>query len=319
MALHVIVGKGAVGTSLAAQLATAGHDVRVVSRSGGLSAGRIRHMAIDATDARALTAAANGAAALYNCANPAYHRWALDWPPLAVAFLAAAEASGAVYAITSNVYAYGPQSRPMTEDMALAATDVKGRVRADMWQEAAAWHDAGRIRAVEVRGSDFYGPGVGSQGHFGDRTLPGLLSGKRVRLLGDIDAPHSFTYVPDFARALATAAATPEMWGAAWHAPTAAALTQRQVATEFAAAAGAPAARVSSTPWLLLRTLGVAVPMLREVVEMRYQFDAPFVLDSSRSEAALRQRATPLTEGVAETVAWWRARAGAVPAATVMA
>jgi nucleoside-diphosphate-sugar epimerase len=308
MALHVIVGQGPVGSTLARQLADEGHDVRLVSRSGGATEGPIQRRATDATDAAALTAATRGAVALYNCANPQYHRWATDWPPLAESLLTAAERTGAVYAITGNLYGYGPVGRPMTEDLPLAATDVKGGVRAAMWREAVARHEAGRIRAVEVRASDFYGPGVLAQGHFGERSLPKLLTGKPIQLIGNVDVPHSFTYVPDMARALALAAATPASWGRAWHVPTAPAPTQRSFARLHAAAAGAAGARVRTTPWPMLRALGVAMPMLREIVTMRYQFDEPFVLDSSYSEQVLGFSPTPLAEGIAETVAWWRNR-----------
>ena len=315
MALHVIVGKGPIGSTVAQQLADAGEDVRVLSRSGGQSAGRIEHRVVDATDAAALTAAARGAVSLYNCANPPYHRWATDWPPLAGALLAAAEATGAVYAVTGNLYPYGPQNGPMTETSKELATDTKGMVRAKMWRDAKALHDAGRIRAVEVRGSDFYGPGVRDQGHFGDRAMPKLLSGRAIALLGNVDVPHSFTYVPDVARALIAAADNAAMWGKAWHVPTAPAGTQRQMAEALAAAAGAPAAKVRRLPWAVLSTLGLVNPMMREITKLRYQFDASYVLDSTRTEAVLGQTPTPLAVGSGETVAWWKAQSGMAVAA----
>jgi nucleoside-diphosphate-sugar epimerase len=315
MSLHVVVGHGPIGSTVAQQLAAAGEDVRVLTRTGGASTGRIEHLAVDATDAGALTAASRGAATIYNCANPPYHRWATDWPPLAGSLLAAAEATGAVYAITGNLYPYGPQSGPMTEATTDGAIDDKGRIRATLWRDAKALHDAGRIRAVEVRASDFYGPGVTSQGHFGGRGLPQLLSGKPITLLGNVDVPHSFTYVPDVARALIGAADNPLTWGHVWHVPTAAAGTQREMATAIAAAAGAPAARVRTAPWVALRAVGVVNPMLREIVKMAYQFDHPYVLDSTHSQAVLGQQPTPLADGIDATLAWWRARADALAVA----
>ena len=315
MALHIVVGNGAIGSAVARQLADAGEDVRVLTRRGGPSVGRIEHLAIDATDTAALTSASRHAVAIHNCANPPYHRWATDWPPLAGALLAAAEATGAVYAITGNLYPYGPQDGAMTESTADGATDAKGMIRAQMWREAKALHEAGRIRAVEVRAADYYGPGITSQGHFGERTLPQLLSGKAIQLLGNVDVPHSFTYVPDVARALIAAAANPQMWGGIWHVPTATARTQREMATAIADAAGAPKARVRATPWALLRVIGIANPMIREIIKLAYQFDRPYVLDSTRSQVMLGQQPTPLAEGITETIAWWRARQGTAAAA----
>ena len=163
MALHVIVGKGPVGTTTAAELlADAGHEVRVLSRSGGPSTEAVEHRQVDATDADALAAAA--ARARRRSTTPstrAYHRWATDWPPVAAALLAAAERTGARprdHGRTSTATA--ARRGPMTPDSPLAATDVKGRVRARMWADALAAHEAGRVRVTEARAADFVGPQV---------------------------------------------------------------------------------------------------------------------------------------------------------------
>src|SRR3954451_15829628 len=91
MALHVIVGKGPVGSTTAELLVARGNEVRVLSRSGGTSTDGIEHRRVDASDADAVTAAARGAAALYNAVNPPYPAWATEWPPMAAALLSAAE------------------------------------------------------------------------------------------------------------------------------------------------------------------------------------------------------------------------------------
>src|SRR5688572_12482352 len=111
MALHVIVGAGPVGLATAARLQALGHRVRVVTRHGA-GPSTVDRVAADASDAGALASAANGAAAIYNCANPPYHRWPELWPPLSAALLAAAERSGAVLVTMSNLYGYGSVSGP---------------------------------------------------------------------------------------------------------------------------------------------------------------------------------------------------------------
>src|SRR5436853_7699464 len=103
MALHVIVGAGPIGTATAQHLLAAGHDVRMITRSGSGPDG-VERVAADATDAARLTTLAAGAAALYNCANPPYHRWPVEWPPLAAALLTSAERCGAVLVTMSNLY-----------------------------------------------------------------------------------------------------------------------------------------------------------------------------------------------------------------------
>src|ERR1035437_3834161 len=109
-------------------------------------------------------------------ANPAYHRWPTDWPPIAKSLLTTAERSNAVLVTVSNLYGYGEVSGPMTENLPLAAYGPKGLTRVQMWRDALAAHDAGRGRATEVRGSDYVGRGA--QSHLGDRGVPRLLPGR---------------------------------------------------------------------------------------------------------------------------------------------
>jgi|1186.fasta_scaffold153928_2 nucleoside-diphosphate-sugar epimerase len=297
MALHVIVGKGPVGATTAEVLADLGHDVRVLSRSGGPSTGRIEHGRIehgrvDATDAAALAAAADGAAAIYNAANPPYHRWASDWPPVAEAMLAAAERTGAVLVTMGNLYGYGRPTGPMTPDSPLAATDTKGRVRAQMWAEALAAHEAGRVRVTEARAADFVGPQVPADHSHLMRQLPALRRGRRAWVVGDPDARRGWSYLPDVARTLAVLGTDERALGRAWHVPSTV-RSQRQALTELGAALGAPPVRVSGMPWGFLRVGGVAMPFLREVVDVRHQFDQDYVIDASATTATFGLTATP--------------------------
>ena len=307
MARHVIVGKGPIGRTLARHLAAEGHEVLVLSRSGGAPAdgvaGAIDWGSVDATDGAALAAAARGADALYNCVNPAYHRWPTDWPPVADALLEAAERTGAVLVTTGNLYGYGAGTERMTETSPLRSTETKGRVRTAMWQEALRRHEAGALRTTEVRGSDYVGPGAGASSHVGDRMLEPLLAGRTLRPIGSADQPHTWTYLPDFAAALAAAATTERAWGRAWHVPSPEPLTFRQVAERFAAAAGVRAPRISPLPVAALRAMGVVAPMLREIAAVGYQFTAPFVMDSAESQAALGLAPTPWDAIVAATLA----------------
>lgn len=220
MALHVIVGKGPVGTTTAAELVARGHQVRVLSRSGGPADGAVEHRQVDATDADAVAAATRGAAALYNAANPAYSRWATDWPPIAAALLTAAERTGATLVVMSNLYGYGRPQGPMSPDSPLAATDTKGRVRAQMWRSALAAHDAGRVRVTEARASDFVGPQVPPDHSHLMRQLPTLRRGRRVWVVGDPDAVRSWTYMGDVAATLATLGTDERALGRPWHVPS---------------------------------------------------------------------------------------------------
>ncbi|MFD0568061.1 NAD-dependent epimerase/dehydratase family protein [Kitasatospora gansuensis] len=166
MARHIVIGKGPVGAATARLLDEQGHEVVVLSRSGGDGS-----VALDVTDTASLRQATKGAEVIYNCAGPAYHRWPTDWPPIANALLDAAESSGAVLVTTGNLYGYGPVDGPLTEDLPLAGTGTKARVRIGMWRDASARHEAGRIRMTEARASDFFGPGVTGTGHLAQRLM----------------------------------------------------------------------------------------------------------------------------------------------------
>jgi nucleoside-diphosphate-sugar epimerase len=294
--LHLVVGAGPVGRATAIQLASEGRDVLLASRSGsGPEIAGVRRVSTDAADADRLTDLATGAVALYNCINPpSYDVWATYWPPVAAALLEAAERSGAVLVTASCLYGYGPVDEPMVEGMPDAATGTKARIRAGMWADALAAHEAGRIRAVEVRGSDYMGPGITSA-HIPQVTAR-ALAGKTVRVFGKPDLVHSFTDVRDMGRALAAVAQAPETWGRVWHAPTNPAVTQAQAVADVCRAAGKEPVRVKAWPWALLGVGGRVVPLLREMRETEYQFRRPYVLDSSAIERELGLAPTPWDE-----------------------
>jgi len=300
---HVVIGAGPVGRHVAAVLAGRGERVTVATRSGrdtGLEA--VGHVALDASDPEALTRVSEGAATLYNCANPGdYTQWEATWPPLAAALLTAAERTGAVYAITGNLYPYGPVSGPMRPETPDAAADHKGILRARLWADARSAHEAGRVRAVEVRASDYVGPGIGENGHI-TRVLPAALRGKAVTMIGRTDLPHTFTDVLDVARTLVAAADDETAHGRTWMVPSNPPRSQRQALTEVLAAAGKPPVTVHRLPAGALRALGVVSPMMREMAQMAYQWTAPYVIDDSASRARFGIEPTPWDEVCRRTV-----------------
>ncbi|GAA4023827.1 NAD-dependent epimerase/dehydratase family protein [Allokutzneria multivorans] len=290
MGFHVVVGAGPVGSSVARRLAEAGERVRLLSRhGGGPDHAGIELIAADAT--KDLGGHVKDAVALYSCAGPAYHRWPTDWPPLGAALVDAAEASGAVLVTTGNLYGYGQVDVPMTEDLPLRPNSVKGEVRASLWKAQLAAHEAGRIRTAEVRGSDYLGAGALSP--FSALVLPKVVAGRRASIPADLDAPHSWTYVGDVARTLIAVAAEPDAWGRPWHVPTAPPVSVRALAARTAELAGAPAARVAKMPGFALRLAGLVNPTAREMPEVQYQFQRPFVLDSTAATATFGIDPTP--------------------------
>ena len=293
MGRHVVVGAGPVGTAVARLLLTQGEQVTVVTRSGSGVEGAER-IAADAGDATRMSEIAAGADAIYNCVNPPYDRWPTDWPPIAQALLAAAESSGAVLATTGNLYIYGPVDAPMTESTPMASRGTKGQVRAQMWRDALTAHQAGRVRAFEVRGSDY----LGGNSLLGTLISPALRKGRTAYVPADLDAPHSWTNVDDVARLLVAGVADERAWGQVWHVPTAPPCSIRELSALAATQLGTTP-KLRSLPRWVLWTAGLFSPTIRELRETQYQFRAPFVLDSAAAEQTFGLHATPLADSVA--------------------
>jgi nucleoside-diphosphate-sugar epimerase len=293
--MQLVVGAGSIGSTTARLLAESGEHVRLVTRSGsGPEHPGIERIAADASDAATLRRLARGATVLYNCANPPYHEWPKVWPPLAAAILSAAESAGAVLAITGNLYVYGPVDRPMTEDLPLAAPTVKGKVRVRMWNDALAAHRAGRVRVLEARASDFIGP----KHSMLEQALPSLRAGKTVRLPLPLDIPHSYTYTGDVARTLIALAGDERAWGQAWHVPTGAPMTARELVLRAARIGKFAEPTIARYPEAAVRVAGLFDKFTREFNEMSYQFKRPFILDSSRVTETFGLRHTDVDEAL---------------------
>ena len=156
-------------------------------------------------------------------------------------------------------------------------------------------------------------------GYLGERAVPRLLAGKKPQAIGDPSQPHSWTYIPDVARTLVTLGTDERAWGRAWNVPTAPARSVREMVTAMCDVAGVPDVGVTTMPWPMVRAMGLFVPFMRELKETRYQFVRPFLLDSSAFTATFGQRPTPVDDGLAATVAWWREHLGSTVTASPVA
>ena len=307
MSVHVVTGAGPVGSTVALQLAEAGEQVRLLTRSGsGPEHALVERRRVDVSRPDHLDEAFAGARAVHHCIHgSAYDArvWRAELPVAERLVLDAAGRAGVVVTFPESLYSYGPVDGPITEGLPRAATTGKLGVRTDLLAQ----REASATPTVSVAASDFYGPLV-RNAHAGERMVPTVLAGRTMRVLGSPDQPHSFTYVPDLAAAMIAAAAREDLWNSFLHAPTAPALTQRQLVEHTARAAGVPAPKVSSIPLWVLRASGVVSRDMRELAETSYMFTAPFVLDSTASEQRLDLAPTPMDDGLAATVAWWRAQ-----------
>ncbi|MET8329508.1 NAD-dependent epimerase/dehydratase family protein [Streptomyces sp. NPDC005181] len=302
--LQVVLGAGQAGTTLARQLVDRGHPVRLVDRTGGGAAIEgVERFAADVATVDGARAAVEGAAVVYHCVNVGYHLQVDVMPRIQEAVLTAAETVGARLVVLDTLYPYGEtHGAVMTEDSPWSATTRKGRMRAELDARYLAAHAEGWLRVVLGRSADFVGPGVlGST--LGGAVFPAALTGGEVPGLGDIDLPHSYTYIGDVAAGLATLGAHPDSDGRVWHLPTAPALTTRQIFTMIEERIGRPLdISVVDAP----RPVGpFDAVFMAEYAEMFYQHTEPQIVDSSAIEKAYGLTPNPLPATVEVTLAWY--------------
>lgn len=304
-ALHVIFGTGPVGLATARALLKRNHHVRLVNRSGKADSPEGAEVAVaNALDDAQVRDAVRGASVVYSCAQPAYTRWPEDFPPLQRAILNAAADAGAKLVLADNLYMYGEVDGLVHEDLPYKAATRKGKTRAAMAREALAAHDQGRVRVAIGRASDFYGPFV-TDSTLGDRVFGPLVKGETAQLVGDIDQLHTYTFIGDFGEALAVLGEHDEADGQAWHVPNAPTRSTREIVTRaFELAGNVP--KMSSMGRFMMRLGGIFIPGARETVEMMYEFEKPFVVDSSKFERTFGLKATPLDEAILETITWFK-------------
>ncbi len=310
--LNVVLGAtGGVGQALVQALAAQGAQVRAVNRSGrALVPASVEVMAADLTNRESTRAACQGATVVYHCAGLPYNQWATYLPVMLDNVIAAVGATGATLVYTDNTYMYAPTSEPLTEDSLQAPVTRKGKLRKHLAETILAAHAQGQIRATIGRAPDVYGPGVRTSA-VGEQFFTAVVAGKRVPWLGKLDVPHALSFVEDVARGLIVLGTHEQALGQVWHMPTAQALTGRQYIALASEAAGVQA-RALAVSGLLLRVLGLTNAVLRESVEMLYEFNEPYLIDGSKYTRAFGGRPTPHQEAMRRTIAWYR-KPGAPP------
>jgi nucleoside-diphosphate-sugar epimerase len=306
---HVIFGTGAIGRAIAEELVKRGESVRMVNRSGRMveSPAGVEIVASDLYDPGKVKEVTRGARVVYQSAQPNYFEWQTKFPPLQRSIIDGLAGSGIKLVLVENLYMYGQTNgSPMTEDMPHNAHTRKGRTRSEMSNAAFDAHRAGRLRVTAGRGSDFFGPWGLPTAAMGERTFYPLLHGKPAGLVGNIDLPHTHTYIRDFGRALVTLGERSEADGQAWHVPNDnPRITQREMVNMIAAEMGIEP-KVSAMGMLMMRVGGLFIPEAKEQVEMMYEFEQPFIVDSSKFEKTFGMQATSMKEAIKETVAWYK-------------
>ncbi|MCI0551009.1 MAG: NAD-dependent epimerase/dehydratase family protein [Anaerolineae bacterium] len=305
---HVVLGTGAIGRAVMEELIKRGESVRMLNRSGKMDEvpAEAEVVASDLYDQAKVKEVTRGAQVVYQAAQPNYNEWPQKFPLLQKSIIDGLAGSGAKLVLVENLYMYGETNgKLLTEDTPYHTHTRKGRVRGEISTAASNAHQDGRVRVTAARGGNFFGP-WGTDSSMGARAFYPLLHGKPAQLIGRTDLPHSHTYVKDFGKALVILGERSEADGQAWHVPNdMPQITQGELVRMFAEEAGVEP-KMSSMGKLMMWIGGLFIPEAKESVEMMYEFNQPFIVDSSKFEKAFGMKATPMREAIRETVAWYK-------------
>jgi len=305
---HIVLGTGAIGRAAMEELLKRGESVRMVNRSGKMDevpAG-VEVIASDLYDQTRVREVTRDAQVVYQASQPKYNQWPEKFPLLQKSIIDGLTGSNAKLVLVENLYMYGDtDGKPMTEDTPYNAHTRKGRARGEISRAAFDAHKEGRVQVTAARGGNFFGP-WGTESTMGARAFYPLLRGKPAQLIGRTDLPHSHTYVKDFGAALVILGERAEADGQAWHVPNdMPRMTQAELVRLFAEEAGVEP-KISSMGRLMMAIGGLFIPEARETGEMMYEYEKPFIVDSSKFEKTFGMKATPIREAIRETVNWYK-------------
>jgi hypothetical protein len=257
-------------------------------------------------DSNFCTEAARGASVVYHCMNPPYDTriWAETIPRYMDNLIAASARTSARLVVLDNVYMLGrPRGRVLNEESPMNPCSRKGEIRARAAERLFEAHKRGDIVATSGRASDFYGPG-GTQTALGDFFWPRVLSGKTAYSPFRLDAVHTYHYIPDVAAGLATlGCAEPDVYGRPWMLPCTPPGTLRELVARLATTLDREIG-VRQLPRWVVNALAVFYPLFRELAEMLYQWDEPFVIDDRRFRERFHVAPTDVDHAVIDTGEW---------------
>lgn len=302
----ILGGGGAIGNTLAKALKTYTDRVRIVSRTPEKVNPDDETMSADLTNEAAVDKAVAGADVVYLVAGIPYKTavWQEQWPRIMKNVIAACRQHGAKLVFFDNVYLYAANSvSHLTEESTVNPPSKKGVVRAAIAQLVMDGIKEGSLHAMIVRAADFYGPGIGTS-MLQETVFKPLQKGKRAVWIGDRTKIHSFTFTPDAGRATALLGNTPDAYHQVWHLPTSdEKLTGNDWIRLFAEAMNANN-KAMTVPKPMLRVIGLFNPLMKEVVEMVYQYDRDYFFDSSKFKKRFPDfQVTPYGDGVKAVIA----------------
>ena len=297
--MQTILGAGGViGNEIARTLPQYTNKIRLVARNPKAINAGDELMKADITDYSSIEKAVADSEVVYLVVGLPYNikTWKQHWPNIMRHTIDACKKHNSKLVFFDNVYPYGLVNGRMTEETSFNPCSRKGEVRARVAQMLLDEMQQGNLTALIARAADFYGPNV-EKSMIDATVFQRMKKGKGAQWLGDPSKKHSFTLVSDAGKATALLGNTPDAYNQTWHVPTDKNVMTGKQWVELIAKAYNTPAKVSAVPKLMVRTLGLFMPIMRELVEMLYQFENDYLFDSSKFERRFF-KATPYDEGI---------------------
>ena len=304
----MVFGTGPLAWWVMQTLLEKGDTVALASRSGKINKAlpdKVKIHACDATEPDEVAKVCKDMDAVYFCAMPPYTNWPDLFPPLAIGFLKGVARTEAKVIFGDNLYLYGStQGTRISEIVAHDATGHKGRTREFVARQFMAAHEREDNLVTIGRAADFYGPHT-LNAVLGEMFFKPAFASKTANLLGDIDLPHTFSYIKDFAKGLVTLGSNDSAFGEAWHTPNAPTVSTRDM-LKLVEAELDEKVKIRVAGNTMISILGFFSPMIKETKEMMYTWEEAYVVDHSKFEAAFGAEVTSHEVAIKETVAWFK-------------
>jgi nucleoside-diphosphate-sugar epimerase len=307
--MKTILGTGQLGLAILQLLLDKNPDEKIllVNRTGKLNMQipqNVQVTAADVTSKTAMKAIAGRSDVIFSCTDMPYDKWAAFYPATATALAYALSETNAKLVFADNLYSYGNVAgKEMNEQMPHTANTKKGKIRAGVINTLLYSGNAFNNRVAFVKAADFIGPRI-HKGIFGEDFLQNVYNGKTVRLFGNINLPHTFTYINDFAAAMINVGTANDTFGQIWHVPNAPALSLDKWVHLFEVIIN-KRIKKAVTPKFLIRIAGLFSPFIKELYEMAYQFEYPYLVNNDKYVSRFGNHNTYPSDIVKETVEWY--------------
>jgi nucleoside-diphosphate-sugar epimerase len=302
--MQVILGSGgAIGKDLAKELNTISGKIRLASRSPQKINIDDELIACDLKKPEDVDNAVKGCEVAYLTVGLSYRlkTWQQQWPVVMKNTISACKHHNTKLVFFDNIYMYHPNKlNPMTEETEVSPVSKKGKVRAEIAQMILDEIKSGNLKAMIVRAADFYGPGI-KNSLLNEIVFNNLKAGKKANWFCSVNNQHNFTFTPDAAKATALLGNTESAYGQIWHLPTAAPITGKEWIDKIAKELGVkPKTQIASK--FIIQMMGLFNPVMKEFVEMLYQYDRDYNFDSSKFENTFNIKPTAIDEGIKQVV-----------------